>query len=80
MVKVFDDIVEVVKVVDEIVLVVLMYNFGILLSLKVYFDCIVRVGIIFKYIEIGFVGLLENKLVIVFVVCGGVYVGLDFDM
>lgn len=65
---------------DEIVFVVFMYNFGIFLSLKVYFDCIVWVGIIFKYIEIGLVGLFENKFVIVFFVWGGIYVGLDFDI
>lgn len=66
--------------VDVFVLSVFMYNFGILFILKVWIDNVVCVGIMFKYIVIGLVGLVKNIKVVVLIVWGGVYVGILNDM
>lgn len=66
--------------VDEVVIGLLMYNLGVFFIFKVWIDRLVCVGKLFKYMEIGLVGLIVDKFVMVFVVCGGVYVGIDYDM
>lgn len=82
------DVVEVIDVeqvmqqfleVDIVVIGVLMYNFSILFMLKVWIDCVVVVGCIFKYIENGLVGLVGGKCVIIVSSCGGIYIDLLVD-
>lgn len=50
-----------------------MYNFVLLLILKVWIDYVFCVGCIFSYIEIGLVGLVKGKKVVIIFLCGGKY-------
>lgn len=66
-------------VVDVVVIGFLMYNFSVVFIFKVWIDCLVVVGCIFKYIENGLVGLVGGKWVIVVSSCGGLYIGVLID-
>jgi len=56
---------------EIIVMGIPIYNFSIPASVKAYFDLIARVGVTFKYTNMGPVGLFENKKVYVVITSGG---------
>ena len=68
-----------VKAADVLVLGVLIYNFGAPAAFKAWFDMVARVGVTFKYLETGPVGLLSSKRAILVFASGGTPVGSDID-
>ncbi|MCP5159667.1 MAG: NAD(P)H-dependent oxidoreductase [Gammaproteobacteria bacterium] len=74
-----DALIEELRAADIVVLGLPMYNFGIPSTLKAYFDHIARAGTTFKYTEKGPVGLLSDKIVVVYAARGGRYAGTPLD-
>lgn len=65
---------------DLLLIGVLMYNYNVLIQLKNWFDFVVWVCVMFCYMDIYLMGFVEGVCVIVFSMCGGVYVGQVMDV
>ena len=64
---------------DTIVIGTPIYNFSIPAVLKAWIDMVARVGLTFSYTDIGPVGLLKNKKVIIAMASGGTKIGSEID-
>ena len=74
-----DELIAEVDQADTIVIGLPMYNFGVPSNVKAWIDRIARAGVTFQYTELGPVGLLSGKKVIVLAARGGFYQGTPKD-
>lgn len=74
-----DALIAEIQAADLVVLAVPMYNFSIPAQLKNWIDAISRVGVTFRYTELGAEGLLKGKQTIVVQTRGGIHRNLPSD-